>query len=158
ASVSAMASIGTSGVKTGFQISFTATGPGIELIGLGAGTASPVDIDLSGWQSKLSSIVMDGVVDVNHQNGSPGVKVHPLPPRRAASTRGGATYAVDLAGSTFSASRADLGQNLTLNNAQLRFEAGQSVLDGTVLVSSASAKFSFQMLFSFPASAKADIV
>jgi hypothetical protein len=110
---------------------------------------------VSGWQAKLSSLGIGATITVHH-SGAATVTLPAQTLRGSVGALSSATFPVMLTG--FSASRADLSQTLSLGTANLSFAAGASALNGTVLLQSSSATFTFEMLLSFPDSALADVV
>jgi hypothetical protein len=151
--ITATGSIGPSGVSAGLALAFDKAGPGTELLGLGAAPKSPVSIDVSGWQSKLSAIVVGAIITVDRYDGPTTIHFQATPPKTPAQALGSASYPVTFDG--FVGTRSDLSQSLSIDSVALSSSGG--LLDGTFLVRSASAKFSFQMLFSYPKSALPDI-
>lgn len=153
AKITATGSIGPSGVSAGLALAFDKAGPGAELLGLGAAPTSPVMIDVSGWQAKLSAIVVGATIVVDRQADATVIHFQATPPKMPAGSLGSASFPVTFDG--FAGTHADLGQTLSVDTASLTSSGG--LLDGTFLVRSASAKFSFEMLFSYPKSALPDI-
>jgi hypothetical protein len=149
-------SIGTGGISTGYEIDFTKAGPGVELLGIGASPKSPISVDIDAWQAKLSATELASTIVVDRTAGASTVHMQVRPPRAAAGSVGGSYFPLTL--ENWSGSRTAFGQTVNLAQSQVSFTNGVRQLDGTILTSSVSPTFSFQMLFSFPNSVLPDIV
>jgi hypothetical protein len=155
-SASASVSVDLSGVHTSVQLQFTKAGPGAELLGLGSSSGSPLTIDVGQLTSRLGTVGMAATSTVDRANGATVIRLQAVTAPQPANTLSGSTVPLQIQG--FSGTRSDLGQVFSLGTNALSSVKGGVALDGTALVRSASPSFSFQMLFSFPSSALADVV
>jgi hypothetical protein len=154
-SVSSSVTVDLSGVHTSMQLHFTKAGPGAELLGLGASPSSGLNLDVGQLSSRLGAVDVAATTAISHADGPSTIALQVSTAARPASSLGGAAVPLQLQG--FSGSRSDTGQVLSLDTTTLASVGGGGSLDGTSLVRSSSAGFSFQMLFHFPASPLADV-
>jgi hypothetical protein len=145
-----------SGLHTTLQFKFTKAGPGAELLGLGASPASPLSIDIGQLSSKLGAVGTAATSTVDRKDGPTAIHFQILTAPRQSSAVSGGAFPLQLQG--FTGTRSDLGQVFSISTTGFSSVQGGGALDGTALVRSVSPSFSFQMLFSFPSSALADIV
>jgi hypothetical protein len=154
--VKATTSIGLSGVSSSVSFTFDSAGPGAELLGIASTATSPIAVDVSGFTKQLSKVIIHANVIVSHASDTANIDFTLAPDARAVGAVGSA--AIPLTFGNFTGQGLDFDQTLTLNSATLALRNAGSAFDGTLRFSATSPDFGFDMLFSYSASAKADIV
>jgi hypothetical protein len=154
--VETSASIGPSGLSTNIAFTFDGAGPGAELLGVAAGTKSPISVDVSAFSAALAKVVVHANVIVEHASASSSTAFTLTPVARRVGLV--ADGAIPVAIRNFAGSVSRTGQELKLGDAELQMLRSGAAYDGNISLLSVSPDFSFDMLFSYQASASADVV
>ena len=151
AKVTASAKFGTSGTSYGLGITFTGTGPGLELLGLGATPVSPFSVDSDKVRASLGKILIETHIKQDDKKGH-------------------AVFAYDVAGASqplsalldgdatpflltgLTGGRADLGQTMTVSQWQINYlDTGSSgFMNGTLGFKITGGKLPFSATFNYP--------
>jgi hypothetical protein len=152
AQIVAHASVNTNGqTQSSLAIQFTGTGPGFELLGLGASPQSPLNVDAAQIAANLGKIVIQTKIHVDDKQG------HALftydvntASQSLSSALSGDAVPFSLVGVT--GSRADTSQTLTITKWQINYlDTGSSgYMDGTIGFSVKGGKYDYSSTFNYP--------
>lgn len=154
--VKTSASVGLSGISTSVDFTFDGKGPGAELLGIASGARSPVAVDAKAFSKQLAKVIVLAHVIVAHESGAASIAFDLVPKSLPVGEVASATIPLPI--TKFVGSTSNTEQSLTLSAYDLTMQKAAAVYDGTIALSSVSPNFSFDMLFSYAASARADIV
>jgi hypothetical protein len=154
--VESKATISLSGVSTSLRFTFDGLGAGAELLGIPAGSRSPIGIDEGGFTRQLSKVIVHATVIYSRESAVSTFGFTLAPEAR--SLAGYGNNAIALSFSNFVGQGFTFNQTLSLEAASLSMLNQGAVFDGSLRFASVSADFDFNMLFSFDASATADVV
>lgn len=149
-------SISLSGISTSTGFTFDGVGPGAELLGIAPTATSPVSVDVGAFSNQLSQVIVAANVIETYESERSRISFALAPARITVGAVGSVPIALTL--SEFVGNAPDMEQRLSLGEVDLSAEDAGATFDGTVQFTSASPDFDFDMLFSYDASAKADIV
>jgi hypothetical protein len=159
AKVDAKASIDLSGnTKSSVTATFSGTGPGVELLGLGKTPASPLKIDSDGLLTALGKIQIASKIHVDdsqaHGKINYNLRVDKAPLSQVSQ---GVQQSIQLI--SMSGARADLQQTATIKDFTIGFgDVGNHALSGTVRASISGGTFPFDVLYNYPHRAEPDVV
>ena len=151
AKLTASATIGTKGASYAIGASFTSTGPGFELLGLGSTGQSPMTIDSNKVEASLGKILIKTHI---HQSDSQGHALFTYdvsaPPQSLTSALSGDSVPFTLEGLT--GARADLGQTIKVTSWQIGYlDTGPSgYMNGTIAFQVTGGPLPYTATFHYP--------
>ena len=153
--VSSGVEVGLSGVKTTFEFGFADSGPGAELLGLGASPKSPIDVNVGAMTAALVKTTSraDGSIQPEQGDVVQSFQVQSPP----IDSKAVALEALALEVTQFSGENAEYEQELSFESSSLKLVDAGNEYSGDFTFSSMSPSFSFDALLRFDATATANV-